>query len=134
MSWRRPIVAFGLAVVLSACELLAPSRPLPGNPAWLGGCSIGVGRKAVLHGSAFDPRVTWATDRAGGFRLELLWPVGYQARFSPNLELLDEQGAVVAREGDLIIGSCSITDPADENALRVSAQDVRPATWQEGDG
>ena len=121
-------------VLVGGCQLLVNTRPLPANPTWHGECGFGVGRDVVLRGSVLDPRVTWANDRAGGVRFELLWPMGYQARFTPNLELLDEQGAVVGREGDLIIGSCSITDPGDGSALRVSAEDVRPPTWQPGDG
>jgi hypothetical protein len=58
--------------------------------------------------------------------------MGYYARFAPLLELLDERGTVVAREGDLIIGSCSIN--ADDALVRVSAEEVRPPTWQPGDG
>jgi hypothetical protein len=86
----------------------------------------------VLHGSVSDLRVTWATDRASGGRFELLWPMGYQARFTPQLELLDERGTAVAREGDLIIGSCGPT--GDDAPVRVSAEEVRPPTWQPGDG
>jgi hypothetical protein len=71
-------------------------------------------------------------ERASGLQFGLLWPIGYQARFVPGLELVDERGTVVAREGDLIIGSCGPT--GDDAPVRVSAEDVRPPTWQPGDG
>ena len=117
---------------LASCGLLVSTR-LPSNPTWRGGCAIGVGRDATLHGSSSDARVTWATDTAAGGRLDLLWPVGYSARFSPHLEILDEHGTVVAHEGDLIIGSC-LTQSDDGGAVRVDASQVRPPTWQPGDG
>ncbi len=87
---------------------------------------------AVLNGSASDSRVTWATDRSTGVRLDLIWPVGYRARFSPRLEILDQGGAVVGHGGDLIIGGCR--DAAAGGAFRVEGSDVRPPTWQPGDG
>jgi hypothetical protein len=41
-----------------------------------------------------------------GNRTELAWPVGYRARFVPALELLNDQGAIVGREGTLITDGC----------------------------
>jgi len=38
------------------------------------------------------------------------WNVGYSARFTPKLELLDEHGNVVRREGDQLIGGCETPD------------------------
>jgi hypothetical protein len=98
------------------------------DPAWSGGCGIGVGLDAVLHGSPNDARVAWAIDRSSGARSELVWPNGYSARFLSGLEILDSKGTVVARDGDLIIGTC-MGDPP-----RVDAGEVRPPTWQPGDG
>jgi hypothetical protein len=46
-----------------------------------------------------------------GQRLELAWPLGYSARFTPRLELLDENGDVVGREGDELTGGCTTADP-----------------------
>jgi len=115
---------FGIlcALAVLSCGLLG-SRALPANPDWRGLCFIGVGRDAVLHGSPDDARLTWATDRTTGERLELLWPVGYAVTFDPALTVLNEQGKAVAHEGDLVIGSC-IDDPADHGAVRVSGDDV----------
>ncbi len=140
MGGRRGLVlGAALAFMMAACANAAISQspvilvPLPESPAWRGGCGIGVGVDAVLRGSVADPRVTWATDRQSNHRLELLWPVGYEAWFAPRLVLLDEHGIVVGREGDLIIGICSLPTPADDDAARVSASDIRPSTW-DGDG
>lgn len=110
------------AFVMLSCGLLG-SRALPTNLDWRGLCGTGVGRDAVIHGSPDDARLTWATDRATGERLELLWPIGYSVTFAPALTVLNEQGRVVAHEGDLLIGSC-IDDPADHGAIRVSGDDV----------
>ena len=75
---------------------------------WLAvGACAGVGGDAVLHGSPTDPRVAWLDDKLGGqSRMEVTWPAGYRARFNPNLEVLDENGNVVIREGDAVAGAC----------------------------
>jgi hypothetical protein len=118
-----------LTVTLAACAGLLPGvANLPSDPKWSGGCGIGVGLDAVLRGASADARVAWAIDRSGGGRIELVWPAGYSARFLPDLQVLDATGTVVAREGDLIIGSCM------GNPERVDAGEVRPPTWQPGDG
>lgn len=67
-----------------------------------------VGGGSPLSGSPTDPRLVWTFRH--GKRLELGWPVGYSARFTPNLELLDEQGNVVGREGDELIGGCETAE------------------------
>jgi hypothetical protein len=61
-----------------------------------------------LHGSATDPRLAWMV-WADGSRRELVWPLGYSARFDPGLEVLDEAGHVVAHEGTLLTGGCPMT-------------------------
>ncbi len=131
-------IAFLLAVVLVFVPFglvlsSGPRLPLPASLDWDGGCAIGVGRDATLHGSWTYSRVTWATDNWSGTRIEILWPIGYSARFDPTVEVLDASGNVVGREGDLIIGSCTMP-PDDPATLRVEAGDVRPPTWQPGDG
>jgi hypothetical protein len=85
--------------------------PLP-TTNWLAGrgCA-GVGLDAVLHGSPTDSRVTWLENKLGGqSRMDVLWPAGYRARFNPSLEILNESGNVVAREGDAVAGACG-NDP-----------------------
>ena len=98
---------------------------------WRGGCTMGVGRDATLHGSPTDPRVTWATDNGSGMQIEILWPVGYSARFDPNVEVFDASGKVVGREADLIVGSCA-TPPNYLAIWRIEARDIRPPSWQPG--
>jgi hypothetical protein len=89
-----------VAVTITACAGLLPGTTrLPTDPAWPGGCGIGVGLDAVLHGSTRDHRLVWATDRSSGQRIDLVWPAGYGARFIRGLQVLDASGAVVAREG-----------------------------------
>jgi hypothetical protein len=66
----------------------------------------GVGLDAVLHGSPNDPYVAWLENRVAAGRDEILWPAGYRARFRPDLEILNESGIVVFREGDAISGTC----------------------------
>lgn len=69
------------------------------------GCAdIGLAN-GVLHGNPTDPHVAWVTTN-GPNRVEVTWPSGYRARFSPELEVLDASGQVVAREGDPIAGGC----------------------------
>lgn len=58
-----------------------------------------------LHGSPLDPRSAWMTTPDGS-RHELAWPVGYSARFVPDLEVLDDAGRVIAREGSTVDGGC----------------------------
>ena len=75
---------------------------------WLAGrMCAGVGLDAVLHGSPTDPRVAWLENNTRGTsRMEVSWPAGYRARFNPNLEILDENGKVVLRDGDAVGGAC----------------------------
>jgi hypothetical protein len=125
----RAVLLIAACIAFVACGMM-PSTSLP---SWTGSCGLGVGRDAILHGSAADIRVAWATERNGGGRTELLWPRSYTARFDPQLEILDESGLVVAREGDLITGSC-LGVPGDHGAIRISGGDVRPSSWKPGDG
>lgn len=83
----------------------------------------------IEHGlcpAAHMGRVTLRSDRTsstaaiyvesfGGERRSILWPYGFSARFTPDLELLNERGEVVAREGDLMDlggGAVAGLDPA----------------------
>ena len=69
----------------------------------------GVGTEAVLAGDANDPRVAWLL--SGGKRVDVVFPLGFSARFNPGLEVLDGSGAVVARGGDRIDGYCVTAGP-----------------------
>jgi hypothetical protein len=59
-----------------------------------------------------------------GRRYDAVWPHGYTARSGARLELLDQSGRVVAREGDLLteVGICEM---ADGTVLVISIGDVR---------
>ena len=123
------------ALVLAAVLSIASSRFGPAQLATShvlsGGMCFGVGTYATLHGSPIDPRLTWASDRGSGQRFELIWPLGYRAEFNPGLQLFDSFGQQVGREGDLIVGSCVGGNPA---VWSVDSHDLRPPTWQPGDG
>ncbi len=71
----------------------------------------GVGFEAVLHGDPDDPRVTWLESIRNAQRIDVIWPAGYSARFSPELEVLDEGGGVAMRGGDPVDGGCVTGDP-----------------------
>jgi hypothetical protein len=105
-----------------------PEKPVSGlcPAALLGG--------VTLRGDPTNQsRPVWVESRGGG-RLTVVWPYGFSARFSPGLELLDSEGEVVAREGDLLDlggGVVASLDPAyDFYACRVIAAAASPDwTW-----
>jgi hypothetical protein len=81
-------------------------RNIGGNPLVCAGVGF-TGNSHILAGSADDPRLVWMM--VGGERRELEWPVGYSARFTPDLELLNENGSVVAHEGSRLSGGCEMS-------------------------
>jgi hypothetical protein len=96
-------------------SLLAGLFALP-TTNWLespDGICAGVGLSVVLHGSPNDPRIARLESNVRGDlrRTEILWPAGYRARFSPSLEILNESGIVVLREGDAITAGCTTVFP-----------------------
>src|SRR5689334_22294136 len=127
-----PVLLFAAILwISSAC--FGPYELPTGNGSFgIDRMGFGVERDATLHGSPHDPHVVWATDRTSGVRFELVWPWGYRAIFDPQLELFDGVGRVVAHEGDLLIGSCPNYGGSGPDS--VDANDVRPPTWQPGDG
>jgi hypothetical protein len=38
--------------------------------------------------------------------MDVAWPAGYHARFAPSIEILDQNGSVVLRDGDHVNGAC----------------------------
>jgi hypothetical protein len=76
-----------------------------------GGVAVcaGIALSAVLHGDATDPHIAWLIADPGK-RVEVTWPPGYRARFTPNLEVLDGSEVVVIRAGDPVIGGCVTAD------------------------
>jgi hypothetical protein len=124
------LAALALAIVLAACSAIGPgtalptpSRALGPGERWLpvanwaddhgtpilcaGGGFVG---GFFLRGSPEDPRMAWMRF-PDGTRHELAWPIGYSARFDPALEVLDDRGHVIAREGSHIGGGCETADP-----------------------
>ena len=66
----------------------------------------GVGKDAFLRGSVNDARHVWLEDATSHARSELVWPPGFAARFTPDLEVLDATGTVVMRAGYRVTGVC----------------------------
>jgi hypothetical protein len=84
-----------------------------------GGCR-GVGLDARIAGDPSDPRLVWLLDNQGGGREEVVWPTGYSARFTPQVEVLDEHGMVAFRQGDVVSGGC-VTGPDAQGPLMIRA-------------
>ena len=127
----RSIVLIPLLFAISACAAppppsvappSAPARPpvsdtlaLPTDPpiemppGAVAACG-GIALSAVLDGDVADPRLAWLVADPGR-RVDLTWPPGYRARFTPHLEVLDARGVVVLKEGDPVSGACVTPDP-----------------------
>ncbi len=105
-------------IVLSACAYPLPSnvtapipyKELPTQVLETPAACAGVGLEAVLHGDNADPRLAGLVTGVGE-RVEILWPIGYHARFTPLLEVRDAGGTVVLRDGSRIEGGCVTGDP-----------------------
>jgi hypothetical protein len=63
-----------------------------------------------IHGASTDPRLAWLVAPTGE-RIELAWPNGYSARFTPDLEILDQEGRIVGKAGSRVTGSCRTAEP-----------------------
>jgi hypothetical protein len=104
------VSAMDPAYVPSVRTLPSGDFALPTINQLASGACAGVGTDAVVRGSPADPRIAWLEsnlDPAAARRVDVVWPAGYRARFSPGLEILDESGNVVARDGTHITGLCS---------------------------
>jgi len=87
-----------------------------------------------LHGDEQSDEIVWLEGMSTERRYVVTWPHGYTARFSPALELLNERGQELAREGDVLeiegpsdlerVGVCSIVAVNG----RLVAAPVAPAT------
>lgn len=100
------------AMPLASGEIALPTEPPVSVAPGVATPCAGVGVSAVLHGSAADPRVTWLVNDLGT-RMDVVWPPGYRARFTPNLEVLDASEVVVHKAGDPVSGACVVNaDPA----------------------
>jgi hypothetical protein len=80
-------------------------------------CAGGGFPDSIIHGDPADAEIVWletADPMTGeiGVTLRVRWPHGFTARFTPQLELVDGDGQVVAREGDRLtrVGGSSGSD------------------------
>jgi hypothetical protein len=108
------LAACGNAAVPSSAAALLRLPALAGAPAdGTAQACAGIGLAAVLHGDPADPRLAWLEPYPGsdGKRLELAWPAGFGARFTPELEVVDRAGRVAIRGGDFVNGACVTADP-----------------------
>lgn len=111
-------------VLLATCS----TRPVPATPVAIGPntfalpaanwqrdghtllCAGGGFIGATIHGSPDDAAVVWV--HRDGTNLRLAWASGgYIARFTPSLEVVDESGNILFREGDSVGGGCETADP-----------------------
>ena len=82
---------------------------LPTNGAIGGGGCLGVDfAPGVLHGDPADKRTAWVVTSGG--RQEVFFPLGFTARFTPRLEVMNRSGRIVAQEGDAVDGGCWTVD------------------------
>jgi hypothetical protein len=104
----------GIVACVSPASPSASIRVLGPDEQWLrstppAGLCAGGGTTAQirLHGSSSDSRLAWLTLPDGALR-QLSWPPGTSARFAPDLEVIGPDGRVIAREGSVITGTCTI--------------------------
>jgi hypothetical protein len=101
------LIAIVLSLVATAC---AQTIPLPTVGTADGWCRE-IGFDGVLRGNPADPRVAWGEKETPVnhlvLRTELVWPPGYTARFTPELEILDASQRVRLVAGDVIDGGCT---------------------------
>lgn len=93
---------------LTRGEIALPTQPPVALEPGVATACAGVGLGAVLHGDGSDPRVAWLVDTSHGTSMEVVWPPGYRARFTPGLEVFDASDNVVLRSGDPVTGACVI--------------------------
>jgi hypothetical protein len=93
---------------LAAGEHALPEIQMGANGLPLEACAgVAFDKRVVIHGAAEDPALAWIVF-PDGTRVNLVWPLGFRARFVPKLEVLDPSGRVVARDGDLATGGCGM--------------------------
>jgi hypothetical protein len=121
MSRRQSVqflIGIALLVLLTACGQTYPLPTVASDDGW---CR-GVGYEGVLRGDPDDPRVAWGEKETRVNRLvlrrELVWPAGYAARFTPEIEVLDASRHVRYAASDVIEGGC-VTGPGFSGPLYV---------------
>lgn len=111
---RSVVFEIAMAVILSACAI---PQPLPTVEVFNGACR-GVGLEGHVTGDPLDRRLAWVISDLGGQRIDVIWPPGYTARFTPRLEVVDQQGVVAYRDGDPVSGACT-TGPDAQGPLLI---------------
>lgn len=121
MSRRHTIpalIAISLATFVAGCAHIAVLPTVASDDGW---CRE-IGYNGTLHGDPDDPRVAWGETETHVnsvvHRRELVWPPGYTARFTPQVEILDASRHVRYVAGDLIAGGC-VTGPGISGPLYV---------------
>lgn len=127
-----------MTIACTSRVVATPSRSLGAGEQWLfvanwvgpNGQDVlcasgGFPQEPSLRGSPDDPRLVWMV-WADGHRTDLAWPVGYSARFTPDLDVLDTAGQVVGRSRTLVSGGC---ETQDRGVMSIElAHDASPST------
>src|SRR4051794_35610183 len=100
-----------LLAVLVVGDQARFALPTIDTTGWSGCRGVGIRDGARLAGDANDPRVAWLIQ--SGRRRDVLFPQGLAARFTPQLEIVNRRGVVVARAGDELVGGCVVGNPAE---------------------
>lgn len=94
-------------------------RPIEDNA-----CPAALLRRVTLRGDPGNAARPVYVESLDGTTKIIIWPHGFSARFSPDLELVNDHGEVVAREGDTLDLGGGVVDPAyDFFACAVSRAD-----------
>lgn len=114
-------------MTLMGCASVVPLPTVAGD----GNVCRGVGiNDGILRGDPRDARVAWVDahgPQGEAVRVEVVFPSGYAAQFTPALVVLDAKGHGVATAGDPITGGC-VTGPDASGPLLilgVGSSDIR---------
>ena len=104
---RLAVTALAALALIVACGPEALAVPTVDRTAEQLGCT-GIGLDATLTGDPNDPRRAWLVQADTERRVDIVWPAGYRARFTPSIEVLDAGGNVVMAAGDQVTTACVI--------------------------
>ena len=91
---RRILSLAAVALLVSACAVQLRTAPAP-----IDACDLALTSGRIVTSAQSGLALVDPT----GHTTEVLWPFGYSARRGVSgIELVDDQGAVVAREGDFV--------------------------------